>query len=680
MAEIMAEADVRKCTHEQALTRLLKLRQDVIDAEQNDPLRCGWEPSIWTICDCLIDWEWCHPAIERAIRKRFNLDWAGFKRAMRLKLTFEHPVKMLLIMGGNRSGKSEYASKRGMEMSSNKEDANIYPMHMSNPRSVRDQQPLFWKYMPPEWKVQRATETTYIKFKQKTGFSEGSFITPIGSEVAFLNYMQDRDTALEGLEADLALPDELIPPDWIETLAFRLATRSGLAIITFTPVNGYTPAVKIFCDGAKCVRDSIGYLLPNDGGDRDEASALGLNADDYHHLLQAGADKTAARVPASRPEDCLAWLDDRTPSQIAPPPGRSFERVPRVLKCVDENKAVVFIHSSDNPYGNPKEVCANLRAKGTVWIRERFYGKTEKTISGMFPKFSRKVHVIKPHDIPAAKDCLNFMICDPASNRNFFMGWFRLAKGGKVYLAREWPGKYHLPGIGVPGPWTIPSGKREGMNDGARGEAQGPFGFGLLRYKFEIARLEGWLDYRQWAEANRGEDAIPHDDDIEAWEESPDDAERIEERLIDSRAASAPRVENDRPVTLQTDFDDIGLYFALTPGSDINEGVSRINSALDYDGDGNLTFFNAPDFYISEECENIIYAVENWLNVDGEKGACKDPVDILRYYFTSGFEYDSPGSGGLRGGTSYGARRNRIRSGNNLAVSGRRLPPAILQR
>jgi hypothetical protein len=685
MQEILAESSLRECTQEQAFMRLLKLRQNVIEAETADPLRCGWEPPIWIVCDCLIDWEWVNPATERMIQRRFGLSWQQFKQAMRKKLGFSHPARMLLILGGNRSGKSEYAAKRCMEMLCRKEDANVYPMHMSNPRSVRDQQPLFWKYMPPEWKVQKATETTYIKFKQKTGFSEGSFITPIGSECAFLNYMQDRDTALEGLEADLTAPDELIPPDWIETLSFRLATRAGVAIITFTPVNGYTPSVKIFCDGAKVAMESIGYLLPTDGGDRAEAAALGLSAREYQDLLIAAEQKTAARVPASRPEDCFAWIDEDGKSG-APPDAdlaqRTFEKVPRVLKCVDGNKAVVCFHSSDNPYGNPKEVVSQLRSKGTVWIRERFYGRTDKTISGMFPKFTRKVHVIRAQDIPPARECQNYMICDPASNRNFFMGWLRLSKVGKVYLYREWPGRYHLPGIGVPGPWTIPSGKKEGLNDGARGEAQGPFGFGLLRYKFEIARLEGWSDWKTWKQsAGSREDGLPDDEDLADWEESRDDDEIMEERLIDSRAASAPRVENDRPVTLQTDFDDIGLHFGLTPGSDINEGVSRINSALDYDGDGNMTFFNSPDLYISEECENIIYSMENWLNVDGDKGACKDPVDILRYFFTAGFEYDEQELRPLRSGTSYGARRHRCRTdGNMVAIKGRRLPPAVRER
>lgn len=684
MHEILAEAAKHKCSQEQAIMRLLKLRQEVIDAEKADPLRRGWEPPIWAVCDALLDWQWCSPARERYIRERTGLNWDEFKRAMRARLAFKRSVKMLLIMGGNRSSKSEYASKRSMEMMSEKQDANVFAMHMSNPRSIRDQQPLFWKYMPPEWQIQKATETTYIKYKQKTGFSESSFITPIGSECAFLNYMQDRDTAIEGIEPDLLAPDELIPPDWIETIAFRLATRAGIAIFTFTPVNGYTPSVKIFCDGAQPAIESPGYLLPRDGKDRDEASALGLAPEEYGELLSSKENKTAARVPASRPEDCFAWLNQNPEAAEHKSTDRQFEMVPRVLRCVDENKAVVFFHSSDNPYGNPSEVISQLRSKGAVWIRERFYGKTDKTISGMFPKFKRSVHTIAPEDIP--KDGLNFLFCDPASNRNFFLTWIRLTKLNKWFVYREWPGKYHIPGHGVPGPWTIPSGKKEGLNDGARGEGQGPFGLGLLRYKFEIARLERWHDWAEWAKdashTHRDiEDIYPGDDEVETWEESTGDGEIVAERFIDSRAASVPRIENDRPVTLQSDFQNIGLYFQLTPGSDINEGVSRINSVLDYDGDGEQTFFNAPDFYISTDCENTIYSLENWLNVDGDKGASKDPIDNLRYAHTAALEYTEPGSQETRGGMNYGRLRRRPMSGGNfMAVKGRRLPPEIRER
>ena len=39
----------------------------------------------------------------------------------------------------------------------------------------------------------------------------------------------------------------------------------------------------------------------------------------------------------------------------------------------------------------------------------------------------------------------------------------------------------------------------------------------------------------------------------------------------------------------------------------------------------------APKLYFSEECVNLILAMENWQNSDGMKGAYKDFVDLVRY-------------------------------------------------
>ena len=51
-------------------------------------------------------------------------------------------------------------------------------------------------------------------------------ILPNGSRCRFMSYSMD-PKALEGAELDLCWCDELVPPDFLETLRFRLATRGG---------------------------------------------------------------------------------------------------------------------------------------------------------------------------------------------------------------------------------------------------------------------------------------------------------------------------------------------------------------------------------------------------------------------------------------------------------------------
>jgi hypothetical protein len=689
MEDVAAVAKVKGVTRDEAARILLEVRAKEIELEESDPLRFGFEPDIWKVCDALLGFEWCFDKgfLRRCRKKFYPADrtdltdqgqtgtgaarlqgvsdgdvWLEFGRRMRKLLGFVKPVKMLLIMGGNRAGKTEYAAKRSMMMMAQKTNGRVFAMHMSDPRSVRDQQPLFWRYMPREWQVQQASVMTYIKYKRKTGFSENSFITPIGSEATFLNYMQDKDVALQGLEADWVWPDELVPADWLEDIAFRLASREGRAVPTFTPINGYTPSVKIFCDGATVARRSRAYLCPVDGGDWDEAGALGLSRAQYEEVWRAAECKPPrpALAPECVPEDCLGWLGEKDAGEGAWPAmpvqaGRRFEELPRVMRGVDERKGVVFFYPSDNPYGAPREVIAALRGKARGYVRERFYGQAERSISVMIPRWNRAVHVVKAGDVPRRGTI--YMCMDPASDRNCFMSWFR-GVGSDAFLYREWPGNYFIPGVGVPGPWAIPSGKRDGRNDGAPGEGAKPsFGFGNLRMKFELARLEGWEDWRRWRAGSAAGRDYPDEEELAEWDERNGADEVIEARFIDSRAASAPRVENDRPVTLQTLWDELCVFFYLTPGGDIADGVSKINSALDYEGDlvdGRWEFVQRPHFFVCEDCVNSIYALENWMNADGQHGACKDPMDLIRYFFMAGCE-DVGGLGlACRGGVAYG--------------------------
>jgi hypothetical protein len=140
-----------------------------------------------------------------------------------------------------------------------------------------------------------------------------------------------------------------------------------------------------------------------------------------------------------------------------------------------------------------------------------------------------------------------------------------------------------------------------------------------------------------WSRGDRGErkteEGRRKTERIEDWAAEHGAKERVFERFLDSRAASTERVEKDRPRTLLTDFDDIGLTFRLTPGDDIDDGVKMVDDALDYDPEKPLDFFNKPKFYVCEDCRNTIYALETWTGADGQKGACKDWIDLIRYFF-----------------------------------------------
>lgn len=621
-------------------------RNQLMRDEKTDPLRHGWEPPMWMVCDALLGMDQ-HPALQKVI----DPFWA---ENVRRSLGFDHPVSVLLILGGNRSGKTEYMMKRGTRVLHLIDAARGWLLHQKRQMSVDYHHAGMWKYMPPELKGKdRKERVTYISYKQKTGFSEDKFVLPNASDCTFLNYTMDRDTAIEGGEIDFYGADELIPPDWVETLHYRIATRKGFGVVGFTPVNGYTSTVALFCDGAEAVLSEPAFMVPRDGGEPDIPRALGFQNEEEMKLAHKDGRWSQPRK----------LFDDEghllPPSSI--PEGRRFETAPRILKSVDPRMAVVYFHSGDNPYGNPYEVAKTVVAKSDAIRMERFYGVANKTVSARFPKFNRKVHVVGPDKIPAKGT--NYLIIDPAKGRNFFMKWYRRTNDS-VYLYREWPSQCHaIPGQGVPGPWALPDGKKL---DGKPGPAQSPFGFGLIDYIAEIARLEGWEDHEKLIARLRkavrtgtaGKKAQARGEDLEELIEEIEEAqrnarERVELRLIDSRAASEPKVENDRPVTLQTELEDLGLDCGLTPGLGIDEGVDLINDALAFDEEQPIGYLNCPVFYVSAECKNSIYSLSTWTGADGNKGASKDPVDCDRYFFTADLDEVDEETEGCYGGGHY---------------------------
>lgn len=601
-------------------------RERTIALEKADPLRNFWEPPIWWVCDCLLGLPWIDPAVAERVR---------------LALGFPRPIRFLTILGGNRGGKTQYCVTRALRLMFTRPGMSAWFWHESVKMSVDLHQKEFYRYLPAELKGSDIkSKEAYIAYKRKTGFSDMSFILPVGdagglSDMTFKTY---GEPTIEGANLDLVVLDELTGresahAEIAETMPLRVAEKDGIIIKPFTPVDGYSETVRMDMDGAVIVRESMAFMCPTDGGEPDVAAALGLSAAELAECYAADKERRASHSPQSRPEgfeDLKGDDGDRKKEDEKP----EFERVPRIVKCLDpeEKKAVVFFHSSDNPYGNPKNVASTIRSRNKqVWfVKERFYGVAHKLISARF-SFNRAVHIVSASEIPPAGQCTNYHLGDPHSDRNMAMLWLSVTPE-HVYVRREWPGNYYIPGQGNPGPWALPGRKP----DGQAGPAQKSFGFGLRDYKREIARLEGWKDYKAEKPADMSdEDWV---EAVDAWDETHGAREPIEERELDARFASTPRMEKDRPVTLLTQFEDIGLFFNGMPGDDIDTGVTAIDDALAYDRLKPVSFFNKPRLQVSDECTNTIYALETWTGKTKEgktdrDGATKEWIDLLKGFF-----------------------------------------------
>lgn len=336
--------------------------------------------------------------------------------------------RRLLVLGGNRSAKSQWAARTAVRLMEEKPEARIMCLQTTGPNSVALQQPYVHKYLPAEWQSQPKGQTTQLKYSRKGGFTENTFVAPNGSQCWFYNYAQDIDV-LEGWELDLVWADELVPWTWVETLGYRLVTRGGLLIVTFTPVKGYNMTIKQICDGATVTEWRPAALLPD-----------------------------TVNIPQG-------------------PVGR----MPYRLAPVNPNWAVIFFHSIMNPFGNYAELVKECAGKDRSHIMIRAYGWAEKGFGDLFPLFGA-VNIVEPETIPERGT--NYCIVDPAGGRNWFILWVRVDEFGRHWLYREWPD------VATFGEWAVPS-EDAGKFDGAPGPAQRNLGYGVAEYKQLLRRLEG---------------------------------------------------------------------------------------------------------------------------------------------------------------------------------------------
>jgi hypothetical protein len=241
----------------------------------------------------------------------------------------------------------------------------------------------------------------------------------------------------------------------------------------------------------------------------------------------------------------------------------------------------------------------------------RAYGWAQALVGSQFPMFG-ETHIIEEGKIP--EEGTNYMSCDPAGARNWFMLWCRVTKEGDYYIYREFPDETY-------GEWALPDSKADGREGPAQRSSAGR---GIDEYKGLIRDFEGGK-------------------------------EEIEERYIDPRAGATQAIGKDGGVTLINLLDDgeDPMYFKPSAGIKIDQGVSIINDWLYFDQSQPISYINKPKLFISDKCQNLIYSMREWTGSDGDKGAAKDPIDALRYIVVMNPVYEDSNSYKPLGGGSY---------------------------
>lgn len=387
-------------------TRLLEYweaRESAIEREQEDPYRFGTELPHWKEADK-------HLA----------------------------EVGELLILGGNRSSKSEFSAKRVVQTLVENPGSIVWCFTATSQNSIAHQQALIHKYLPNEFKELGRSRTHYISYSIKNGYTSNGFILPNKSQCVFRNWSQSIET-IEG--GEVGCPgdpapgshnigiwfDEEVPLNYLNTGRYRCLTRANSdgtparIITTFTTVSGWTSTVSSFLSGARTLVDKEAELLPG-------------------------------------------------------------EKVPVLQQPLRTGCRVYYFHTADNPYGGWNAMKSQLNGAPRDEILCRAYGVPTKPSNTVFKHLDDRV-IMKASEIPVTKDPDNhpaswILSIDPAGNKSWFMLLVAVSANGVHYVMDEWPG----PDIGQ---WAdMEKGARGVPGDGAM-----PNGFGIEDYAKVIKEM-----------------------------------------------------------------------------------------------------------------------------------------------------------------------------------------------
>jgi hypothetical protein len=331
-------------------------------------------------------------AEEDPVRYGFDLEgWARIRDGL-------EEYNEVLVLGGNRSGKTTGCAKMLMEAVMQNNDGHIVCFSQNADTSIKVQQSAIWEMMPKEFRRKTKSTEGYINFSMQNGFTGSSFIFPdTRTRVDFKTYTQfsNNQTILEGFEFGFKqqssnnigawLDEYLGDAALVNTLRFRLATRNSKMLIGFTPIDGYTPFVADYIKGAETLQTKPAALL-----DRD--------------------------VPVK---------------QYSP----------------DRDASVVYLHSDENPFGGYDRIAKDLKNRPEEEILVRAYGIPVKSMTSLVPMFNTEVNVLSDVENRYGMEFPDisghgftcYQVVDPAGARNYVSIWAGVNRDGEVYIRREWP-------------------------------------------------------------------------------------------------------------------------------------------------------------------------------------------------------------------------------------------------
>lgn len=403
--EIRGYAQEKGLDYGAALARLLRMREAAIDRARSDPYRYSIEPDMWLVARALLGRTFVNDHVRRDLAQRTGLDastcWQTWRDGVLASFGLSAPVNELLILGGNGTGKTDFASKLAHEVA-NSGAKKIMISSQKREKSVEVQMERMWRYMPKEQRVNLRSDGQYAIYTKKNGFSNNTFINKAECKVGFTFYTQEVKAVFEGSAEDAIWFDELYPVEWADTAVYRVSRVGGFLLKTFTPIGGWTESVERDLADMRIVHRAHAYVIPNDGGEPCPWHELGLTRGEYDELMAWEAQAKMRpdllqAVPSSRPRSALAWYKGIPEIDPCKEQSRSFRIVPRAAVCASGKGAVLWFHPSDNPFSKPyNTISAALtgsQTKGVEEVLSRIYGIPTRRIGSRF-KFDESVHVV----------------------------------------------------------------------------------------------------------------------------------------------------------------------------------------------------------------------------------------------------------------------------------------------
>ena len=463
--------------------------------------------------------------------------------------------KNIILLGGNRSGKSTFCARLSVWASCVIPGAEVHCYSVNNVKSVDEQQKYIWEAIPASIKAMPTKKGQYhtIQYSQRNGFTGDKCIFPphsgarSGGYMRFHNYAQygDDPNTAEGFKGHLLWLDEECPLSLFKTLQYRTVDYRGRIVLSFTTIGGWTPLVQLIMAKTKTIEKAYAPLL--------------------------GRDLPIIQESLSFPDTIIYnfWTEHNAWIDVG-----DFQKAMR---------------------GKPKEE-----------IMARAYGIPTKSIAGVFPSFNKEVNVIAHDELPFVKLKLDdkgepipykvtrYMAIDPAGSKHWFMLWVAIDASDTWFVYAEWPDFDD---------WALAGSTAAGKP----GPAQKGTGKGIRDYVELIKGIESDT--------------------------------RIYERYIDPRLGAAEKQTQDGATTIINDLDEADMTVIPASGVDIENGIQLINNLLAYDEKKPRSSVNSPRLFISDRCQNLIYALQEYTNAGGRDESCKDPIDCLRYLAVSNLQY-----------------------------------------